>query len=258
MSDSYLKKLLKPLRNSKRERRREKKFHQRLKKLDEPARDTALKTREYTLLNPEKLYAFIQAIRYVVNNSIEGDVVECGVWRGGAIMAAAMTLRQLDAPERTFYLYDTFAGMSKPSDKDKPMPGTGEIDVEGEFKRTSTGEDASDWCYASLEDVKHNLSTLDYSQDRFVYVKGKVEDTLPGVLPGPIAILRLDTDWYESTRQEMEHLMPLLVPKGVLIIDDYYRWAGNKDAVDEYLQQHNIPILLTRVGNSAIGVLSCK
>ncbi|MGB5605100.1 MAG: TylF/MycF/NovP-related O-methyltransferase [Gammaproteobacteria bacterium] len=240
-----------------RERKKEKKYLGRLNSLDDQAKDTALRCREYTLLNPEKLYAFIQAIRYIEKNGISGDIVECGVWRGGAIMAAALTLKQLNMPERTFYLYDTFAGMSRPTDKDRPVPGTGDFDVNEAFERAKTGHDSSDWCYASLEDVKQNLSGIDYDQSKFVYVEGKVEDTLPAVLPGPISILRLDTDWYDSTRQEMEHLLPLLVPKGVLIIDDYYRWAGNKDAVDEYLEEHRIPILLTRVGNSAIGVLPC-
>lgn len=222
--------------------------------LDQQARETALKTKEYTLLNPEKLYAFIQAIRYIHRHSIPGDIVECGVWRGGAIMAAALTLNQLGNSDRKFYLYDTFAGMSRPSGKDVPMPGTGDIDVPETFRNTQTGEDSSDWCCASLADVKANLSTVPYNQDNFIFVEGKVEDTLPEIQPGTISILRLDTDWYESTRVEMESLMPLLSPKGVLIIDDYYRWKGNKDAVDEYLARHQIPILLTRVANSAIGV----
>ncbi len=235
-------------------RRRERKFNKRLQMLDQQARETALKTKDFTLLNPEKLYAFIQAIRYIQTNSIPGDIVECGVWRGGAIMAAAYTLNQIGTADRKFYLYDTFAGMSHPTNKDVPMPGTGDIDVPQTFIDTQTGEDSSDWCCASLADVKANLSTVPYDQDNFIFVEGKVEDTLPVTQPETISILRLDTDWYESTKVEMEYLMPLLVPKGVLIIDDYYRWKGNKDAVDEYLAHHKIPILLTRVANSAIGV----
>jgi hypothetical protein len=100
------------------------------------------------------------------------------------------------------------------------MPGTGDINVKDEFERAKTGHDSSDWCYASLEDVKKSLSSIDYDQSKFVHVEGKVEDTLLAVLPGPISIPRLDTDWYNSTKQEMEHLMPLLVPKSELIIDD--------------------------------------
>ncbi len=249
--------LIRSIRRKSRGRRKEKKFKKRLKRLDAEARDTVLYTRGYTLLNPEKLYAFIQAIRYIDRNEVAGDIVECGVWRGGAIMAAALTLNQLNAPERKFYLYDTFSGMTRPTGKDKPMPGTGKIDLADVFEKTRTGEDSSNWCFATLDDVKRNLSKVPYDQSKFVLVEGKVEDTLHDVLPGPTSILRLDTDWYESTKQEMNYLVPLLVPKGVLIVDDYYRWAGNKEAVDEYLEHHNIPILLTRVGNSAIGVRPC-
>ena len=124
---SFVKSLVAPMTKSSRERKKEKKYLGRLNSLDDQAKETALRCREYTLLNPEKLYAFIQAIRYIEKNAISGDIVECGVWRGGAIMAAALTLKQLNVPERTCYLYDTFAGMSRPTDKDRPMPGTGDF-----------------------------------------------------------------------------------------------------------------------------------
>ena len=77
-------------------------------------------------------------------------------------------------------------------------------------------------------------------------VKGKVEDTLPGHAPDHIAVLRLDTDWYASTKHEMEHLYPRLARGGVLIIDDYGHWAGSRQAVDEYLAEHGIHLLLNR------------
>jgi hypothetical protein len=102
--------------------------------------------------------------------------------------------------------------------------------------------------------VRQNLSTLPYPQQHFELIEGKVEETIPQQLPERIAILRLDTDWYESTRHEMEHLMPLLSPGGVLIIDDYYNWSGNQQAVDEYLEREKLPLLLTKVARSAIGV----
>ena len=78
--------------------------------------------------------------------------------------------------------------------------------------------------------------------NQFKLVEGKVEETIPGTLPDEIAILRLDTDWYESTKHEMVHLFPRLVSKGVLIVDDYYTWSGSKKAVDEYLAAANVPI----------------
>ena len=244
--------LLAPLRHRKVEQRRDKKFHYQLRTLDEAAQRIVLRVRDYTLLNPEKLFAFIQATRYVARHHIEGAIVECGVWRGGAVMASALTLLEEGERDRTFYLYDTFSGMSAPTERDFSL--LKEEDASTTFEETRTGEDSADWCRATLEDVRRNLATLPYDPARFVLVEGKVEDTIPGTLPERIAILRLDTDWYESTRHEMEHLMPRVVPRGVLIVDDYFRWAGNREAVDEYLSRAGIPILLNKVGRSAIGV----
>lgn len=241
-----------PWKRWRRERRRAKKFERALRDLDADAQGVIRQVAPYTLLNPEKLYAWIEAVRYVHRHRIEGALVECGVWRGGAVMAGALTLRQLGASDREFWLYDTFAGMTRPGAEDVARSGSG--DPEALFERSRTGEDSSEWCYASLEDVRANLARVDYPAERFVLVPGKVEDTLPGRRPERIAILRLDTDWYESTRHEMEHLMPLLVPRGVLIVDDYHRWAGNAKAVDEWLEAQGVPVLLTKVGRSAIGV----
>lgn len=228
---------------------------EQLEMLDVLARKTVLETEDFTGLTPEKVFALIQAVRHIHRFSIEGDIVECGVWRGGAVMAAALTLTQLEAPERDIYLYDTFSGMTPPTDRDQSMPGTRNVDPAERFRELQTGSDSCDWCCASIEDVKTNLRRVPYNQDRFIFVEGRVEETLMHTRPDSIALLRLDTDWYASTKEEMKYLMPLLVPKGVLIVDDYYRWKGNREAVDEYIDQHNIPILLTRVGNSAIGTV---
>jgi O-methyltransferase len=257
MSIPLINKLISQLRPGATASRKARKKLKQLQAMDEDASEIYLAVRDYTMLNPDKLYAFIQAVRYVARHNIKGDIIECGVWRGGAIMAAALALNKINAPERNFYLYDTFSGMSRPTDKDRAHTGTKNLDVIGEFEKKRTGDDSSAWCLATIDEVRGNLARIPYSQDRFILVEGKVEETLPAVLPESIAILRLDTDWYESTRHEMIHLMPLLVPRGVLIVDDYYRWTGNKDAVDEYLDAHGIPILMNRVGNSAIGVKPC-
>ncbi len=175
MLKSLIKPLKAPFRASSRRRRREKKFNKRLQMLDQQARETALITKDFTLLNPEKLYAFIQAIRYIQMHTVPGDIVECGVWRGGAIMAAAYTLNQLGNTDRKFYLYDTFTGMSNPTDKDVPMPGTGDIDAPQTFKDSQTGKDSSSWCCASLTDVRANLSTVPYDQDNFFLLKARLK-----------------------------------------------------------------------------------
>lgn len=244
--------LLAPLRSRKRRLKRARQFRYQLRMLDDPAQRIVLRVRDYTLLGPEKLFGLIQATRYVAKHRIEGAIVECGVWRGGAVMASVLALHDLGVSDRTFYLYDTFNGMSAPTERDFSLRD--EEHAIDTFEQTRTGPDSADWCRAGLEDVRRNLATLPYDPRRFVLVEGKVEETIPATLPDRIAILRLDTDWYESTRHEMEHLMPRLVPRGVLIVDDYFRWAGNREAVDAYLEREGIAMLLTKVGRSAMGV----
>ncbi len=172
--------------------------------------------------------------------------VERGLRHGGGA-----DLERTREPKVDFYLYDTFEGMTKPTDRDRRHSGERPIH---EFERLQTGPDRADWCCASLEDVRHNLSTIDYDQKRFHCVKGKVEEAIPGTLPGPISVLRLDTDWYESTKHEMEHLFPLLSQGGVLVVDDYGTWVGSGEAVDEYLEQQHIRMFLMSVRFSAVGV----
>jgi O-methyltransferase len=198
----------------------------------------------YTMTTTERLYALINAIRYLCDHNISGALVECGVWRGGSMVAAALTLIGCGCTDRDLYLFDTYEGMTKPGELDKDFLGT---DGALEFEARRTGVDSSDFCYASLKDVRNVLSSTGYPIDRIHFVKGKVENTIPLHAPDSISLLRLDTDWYESTKHELEHLFPSLCPGGVLIIDDYGHWQGSKAAVDEYFSELSIPILLNRI-----------
>jgi len=111
------------------------------------------------------------------------------------------------------------------------------------------------WALAPLERVQQNMASTGYPAELVRYHKGKVEDTLPEAAPDGVALLRLDTDWYESTRHELVHLYPRLASGGVLIIDDYGFWRGSREATDEYLESVGWPVLLTRVDQSGrIGV----
>ena len=226
--------------------RRKRRVQRKISDYDEDTQTVILKVHEHTMISFNKLSSFIEAVRYVNRWRISGAIVECGVWRGGAIMAAALTLKQLGVTNRTFYLYDTFCGMSEPSEFDS---GLGKLaDPQEKFRLLQTGPDSSDWCRASLDEVTQNIATTQYNFNRFKFVEGKVEETIPGTLPDEIAILRLDTDWYESTKHEMIHLFPRLVSKGVLIVDDYHTWSGSKKAVDEYLAAANVPIFCPKEG----------
>ncbi len=197
----------------------------------------------FTMLSPDRIYAFIQATQHITHAGIPGAIVECGVWKGGAVMSSLLAMRNLNRSDRDYYLYDTFEGMPKPSEADKKFDGDS---LDQAFAARQCGEDASDWCRGEFGEVHENVLGTGYDPSRIQFIKGKVEDTIPGTLPEQIAILRLDTDWYESTRHELEHLYPLLAPGGVLIIDDYGHWQGARQAVDEYFAAHSIPMLLHR------------
>ncbi|MEL6161086.1 MAG: TylF/MycF/NovP-related O-methyltransferase [Cyanobacteria bacterium J06623_5] len=205
------------------------------------------KVEPYTMTSLERVNALVDAVHYVVNHNIEGAMVECGVWKGGSSMAMAYALQAVGNRERELYLYDTFAGMSAPSDEDVSIHGQ---DAKQKFSAVKLAEDESDWCLSPLDEVKENLNRTGYPANKVHYVQGKVEDTIPGTIPDEIAILRLDTDWYESTKHEMEHLFPRLKPSGVLILDDYGHWEGARKAVDEYIANNNVRILLNRIDSS--------
>jgi len=203
-----------------------------------------------TMTSPERVFALCDAVRYVVAARIEGAVVECGVWRGGSSMAAALMLRALGAADRDLHLFDTFEGMSAPTEHDRRAGGPAAADL-----LAASGKDAKVWAYSPLDEVRANLQSTGYPMERVYFVQGKVEDTIPEHAPDTIAILRLDTDWYESTRHELEHLFPRLAVGGVLIIDDYGAWEGARRAVDEFIDAQKVRILLNRIDETGrVGV----
>lgn len=197
-----------------------------------------------TMTSVERLFALIQAAEYVVKAGIPGAIVECGVWQGGSMMAVAHTLQRLGNADRDLYLFDTYEGMPKPTDADVDYSGN---PAAIEFEAMQKTVDSSDWCYASIDQVRQNLASTGYEMSRIKLIKGKVEHTIPDQAPEKIAILRLDTDWYESTKHELVHLFPRLVEGGVLIIDDYGHWQGSRRATDEYFAQNHLHVLLNRI-----------
>jgi len=185
------------------------------------------KVKDYTLVPVERCYSLYQAINYIIKNNIEGDLVECGVWKGGSSMLMAYTLLEAEISNRKIYLYDTFEGMTQP----------GEMDGQEEKNQWENGrvtDTLNNMCYSPIEEVNGNMNKTGYPAENIVFVKGKVEETLPGTMPSKISLLRLDTDWYESTKHELIHLYPLLQKHGVLIVDDYGAWQGARQATDEY------------------------
>jgi hypothetical protein len=191
----------------------------------------------FTMTSVERMYALWEACRYVGKAGLDGDVVECGVWRGGSSMMAALALAEA-GQQRRMWLYDTFEGMPPPSERDVDYTGASAASALEEDERAPGVSNT--WAWATLEDVQSNMAATEYPSELVRYVKGKVEETIPAEAPERIALLRLDTDWYGSTRHELEHLYPRLVKGGVLIIDDYGHWEGARGAVDEYFEERAV------------------
>ncbi len=202
----------------------------------------------FTMTSVERLYALYQSVVYITKNNIPGDFIECGVWKGGSSMLVAKYFAIHNIHNRKIILYDTYEGMSEPTEFDRDFAGQS---AREQLASTKKAEDHSVWAYSSLESVKKNFQSTGYPVNSIDFIKGKVEDTIPSNLPsGEIALLRLDTDWYESTLHELEHLYPKLVKNGVLIIDDYGYWEGCRKAVDEYFEKEQQHPLIHRIDST--------
>jgi hypothetical protein len=188
------------------------------------------RVRPFTMTSAERVAALCQAIAYLERAAIQGAVVECGVWRGGSMMAAALALLRLGSTTRPLYLFDTFQGMTPPAEIDRDWRGqSARALLEGP---SSTAQHFRACC--SLYETRDALAQTGYPWEKLIFIAGRVEDTLPREAPERIALLRLDTDWYESTYHELETLYPRLADGGVVLIDDYGYWQGARQAVDDY------------------------
>jgi len=206
--------------------------------------DTYNKCKPFTMTSLERIYALVNSVEYIVNAELPGDIVECGVWKGGSAMLVAYKLLEMKDVSRRIYLYDTFSGMTKPTEDDYLLSdGTPAESQMRKMGKTSF----ENWCFSPLSEVKKNMFSTGYPRNKLIFVKGKIEESVPQTIPTQISLLRLDTDWYQSTMHELIHLFPLLVEKGVLIIDDYGYWSGQKKAVDEYFATNKINILFNRI-----------
>src|ERR1700722_5507494 len=205
--------------------------------------------RPYTMTSTERMLATTDAISYIARrDGLDGALVECGVWRGGMVLLMIRTLQRLGLDDRDVFLYDTFSGMTRPESVDTSEFDRDALDDWEDAQRK--GEQPWGWVFGSeafsLERVQDSIGQTGYPEHRAHFVGGPVEETIPGSMPERIAVLRLDTDWYSSTRHELEHLYPRLSDGGVLLIDDYGHWRGARRAVDEYFSDVAEPLLLGR------------
>lgn len=188
--------------------------------------------RPYTMTSVQRGLALFRAVRYICENNIAGDFIECGVWRGGSSMIAMSALRHFGVTDRRVFLFDTFQGMTEPSHADVDVAGN----TAAEIMKEQVGRPDGILCIASLDEVKANVAKVGYPVHLVEYVAGDIRKTAREFQCRPIALLRLDTDFYDSTKVEMEEFYPHLVSHGVLLVDDYGHWAGARRAIEEYSQ----------------------
>jgi O-methyltransferase len=216
---------------------------------DDEARAVIRAVRPWTMTSNEKLFALVVAVRYVVDHGVRGDIVECGVWRGGSMQAIARILAARGVTDRELHLFDTFEGMPPPTQEDVRQGGPPAAELLATRPRT-----AKVWAIADLEDVRAGMAQIPYPANRIHYHQGLVEETIPDGAPEQIALLRLDTDWYASTKHELEHLYERVPSGGVVIIDDYDYWEGSRKAVDEFVARTGARLLLAPMGSGRIAI----
>ena len=191
------------------------------------------------LLADADVDALHSCVEDVLDNHIPGDFAETGVWRGGSVIFIRALLSVRNITDRVVWCADSFDGMPVPKEADK---------------RISTSSDFSDREYlrVSLEEVKKNFERFGLLDEQVKFLKGWFSETLPTAPIEKLALLRLDGDLYESTRDALVNLYDKLSTGGYVIIDDYNSWKGCRVAVDEFRERRGIVEEITQIDAHAI------
>jgi hypothetical protein len=217
-------------------------FSKMIPEINDFEKETIRTCLKYSMTGAERMWAIVQAMKRIADKKIPGDLVEAGVYRGGNILLFKILSDKYDL-KKEIWAYDTYKGMTEPTKNDISFRGTDakKLMDDAPIKEVS-GEKHNIWCYSTMEEVQSNILAHAKNIENINFIKGGVEQTLKieKNLPKQISLLRLDTDWYESTKIEMECLYPRLVPGGILIVDDYGHWKGSRKAIDEYFSGKNI------------------
>jgi len=187
---------------------------------------------QYSMTTAGRIDCLFDSLEHIRTNNIPGDYVECGVWKGGNILGIMSYLEVYRNTQNKIWLFDTFAGMTAPEPVDVDYENISAMDT----MKWVAANDPINWCEVNISEVQKNLSGSNYPRDKVNFIVGDVCETLQlsRNIPEQISLLRLDTDWYASTKMELEMLWPRLSPGGVLIVDDYGHWKGCKQATDEF------------------------
>lgn len=196
----------------------------------------------YAMADRLRRVSILRLVERLDKEGIPGALAECGVARGG--VAALLGAQAAAGPmRRDVWLFDSFVGLPEPTFRDG-APAVRLAHNRGDGRLEPIGE-----CVGTLEDVRHFLfDECRLSQDRIHLVEGWFQNTLPSYAGGPIALVHIDGDWYESVRTCLESLWPRVVPGGYVIIDDYGHWEGARRATREFLAKQSGGTLLHRRG----------
>jgi O-methyltransferase len=231
--------------------------------LDELERKIYLEVCLEAAQTAESLAQLSRCVRHIVEKNIPGDFVECGVYKGASIICIIRTLQALGVNDRKIWMYDTFEGMPKPDTVDifytQSEQDDWNVKTWERMRRADSdvGTSGSNWVYCSIEEAHELILQTGYPEENLLFVKGLVEDTIPGTIPERISLLRLDTDFYRSTKHELNHLYPLLSDRGFLILDDYGGYRGAQKAADEYIREQRLSIFLTRIDEHVRLAVKC-
>lgn len=205
-----------------------------------------------------------EAVQYILKNNIEGAIVECGVESGNFEVAWINELMKQNTT-RDIYMYDTFGGLVKPAEhdytcQDATIYKMSKEEVLKTWERNIVNEKVNKWCYTPLEKVMDRLNSTGYPQTKLHYIVGDVMKTLSNKqnIPEKIAILRLDTDWYESSKYELEQMYDNVVEGGVIIFDDYYHWNGQRKATDDFFKARNLDYFFFNMKNGKTSAILKK
>jgi hypothetical protein len=201
------------------------------------------RAKRYTMTTPIRCRRLWDSCKQVLDQNVPGCFVECGVWKGGSSAIMALAIKNA-GQERHLHLFDSFEGLPEPTEKD------------GDYAATYSGGRNQgklatvNQCRAGLDEVRNlMLDKIKVPEKLAHFHVGWFQNTIPvdASQIGPIALLRLDGDWYDSTKICLEHLYPLLSSGGIIILDDYYCWEGCRKATDEYCQKNNINCPIHRI-----------
>ena len=202
---------------------------------------------EYTFKSKLEMWTVICCLRNIINQKIDGDIVETGVWKGGTLILVKKILEDYEAKKKIIG-FDTFeGGFEKPSELDKKIrygfKEKGNLyNKTFNYKKFETSS-----LNNTLSNIKKNCKNI----EELYLIKGKIENTLEKENIKKISLLMLDTDYYESTKFALEKLYDKVSQNGIIYIDDYGNWKGAKQAVDEFFEKKKINPFLIRTSSAS-------